>query len=104
MFSHILYSMPESVTKDDVFKIASIARLKISDEEAEKYAKDLESILESFEVLNEANVDNLDPAFHPIEIANVTRKDVVKESVSRDEAFKNTKNEEDGYFKGPKVV
>jgi len=96
--------MPESVTKEDVFKIANIARLTISEEEAEKYAKDLESILESFEVLNEANVDDLEPAFHPIDIANVTRKDVVKESISREDAFKNTKNEEDGYFKGPKVV
>ncbi len=96
--------MPKSVTKKDVFKIAEIARLNISDEEAEKYAKDLKSILESFEILNEANVGDLKPAFHPIDIANVVREDIVEESISKEDVFKNTKNEENGFFKGPKVV
>ena len=90
--------------EETVRRVAFLARLKLDEEEVEKYRGELESILESFHVLNEAKVDGLEPAFQPIPVKNVFRRDDVGESVPQDLALSNTKNREGGFFKGPKVM
>ncbi len=84
--------------------VARIARLKLEKNEMTNYAKDLEEILKSFEILAEAKVDTLEPAFHPIELKNVVREDKVEESVPQETALSNTRNKEKGFFKGPKSI
>ena len=59
---------------------------------------------DSFKILEKAPVKSVKPSFQTIEIRNVTRKDVVEESLPREKALVNTKNKEKGFFKGPRVV
>jgi aspartyl-tRNA(Asn)/glutamyl-tRNA(Gln) amidotransferase subunit C len=84
--------------------VARIARLKLNKEEKTRYLRDLKEILRSFEIINEARVDRLEPAFHPIELKNVVREDVPGRSVSQETALSNTNNKEKGFFKGPKSI
>ncbi len=91
------------LTINDVFKIAELAKIEISKEEAEKFRKEFESIIDYFNILDEVGED-VEPTFHVLPLKNVFRDDVPKKGLSREEALKNARHVEDGYFKGPKIV
>jgi len=93
-----------NITKEEVLSVAKIARLKLTDEEIKKYTKDLNSILDSFKILNEVNTDGLKETFHPLEELNVFRDDEIESSIKQDEALKNSKNKSNGFFKGPIAI
>ncbi|AEA46388.1 Asp-tRNA(Asn)/Glu-tRNA(Gln) amidotransferase subunit GatC [Archaeoglobus veneficus] len=91
------------ITEEDVYKIAGLAKIEIKPEEVENFRKEFQSILEYFNILDEVTED-VEPTFHVLPISNVFRDDVPKPCLSREEALKNAKHIEDGYFKGPRVV
>ena len=93
--------MPE---KPDIKRVARIARLKLSDQEVNKFSRDLESILEAFQDLERVPTHGVKPSFQPIETKNVLRKDKIEPSLSQEQALANAKNKEKGFFKGPKVA
>lgn len=92
------------VTKELIKRVASNARLNLTDAEVDKFIPEIKEILEFFSKLNELNTDNVKPSFHPIEIKNVMREDNIKASLKREEVFLNTKNKKDDYFKGPNAL
>lgn len=92
------------VSKDTIEKVAAIARLELTEEEKESFAKDLESILKAFSTLDKAKVKDTKPTFQPIEVKNVVREDKIEPSLSQEEALSNSPNKDKGFFKGPKVV
>lgn len=68
------------LSKSEVQKIASLARVEITEKEAEKYSKELSDILGFVEKLNEADTKNIEPIAHITGAKNVTREDRVVES------------------------
>ena len=84
--------------------VASAARLKLTEEEIEKFLPQLKEALLFFSKLAEVNTDHVNPSFHPIEIKNELRQDFPKECLSKDAALSLTEHKKDGYFKGPKVI
>ena len=93
-----------SVTKKDVEYIAELARLKLNEEEIEKYTVQLNEILTYVEKLNEIDTTNVEPLSHPVEENNVFREDVVKPSIDREIAFRNAPDRSELFFKVPKVI
>ena len=93
-----------SVTKSDVEHIAKLAKLEIEDSEINEFTSQLNQILEYIEKLNELDTENVKPLTHPVEGVNVFREDKLKESVSTDDALKNSASKTDKYFKVPKVI
>jgi len=87
-----------------VKKVAEIARLRLTEKEAGKFSKDMTSILDAFKELEKADTKDVKPTFQPVPVKNVTREDVVEPCLPHSEAMANTKNKEQGSFKGPKVV
>lgn len=92
------------VTEEEAKHIASLARLKFSDQEIQKYAKDLGDIAEFVEKLNEVNVEGITPTAHILNIKNVFRKDELMESYNREELFRNAPSWDAGCISVPKVV
>ena len=92
------------ITREIVKKVSELAKLKLSEEEIEKFTKELEEIEKAFSKIQEVDTENIEPAFHPIEIKNVWREDVPEQSFSQEEALSNTEHKEKGYFKGPKII
>lgn len=93
-----------SVSLKDVEKIADLARLYITEEEKEKYTRQLNVVLEYMEQLNKVDTSNVEPLSHPFELTNVFRDDEVQPSLSVDEALKNAPEKSGNYFKVPKVI
>jgi len=65
---------------DNVRHIAKLARLKLSEEEVQKFTKELSSILGYVEILNELDTENVEPTAQVTGLTNVFREDVVHES------------------------
>lgn len=92
------------VTIDEVKYIASLAKLKLNESELESFTHQLNDILKYIEKLNELDTENVEPLSHPVEFKNVFREDVIKKSISTEEALKNAPLHDDTYFFVPKVI
>ena len=84
--------------------VAQVARLKLTEEEIKKFLPQLKEALDFFSQLKDADTDNVNPSFQPVELKNVMRDDSEKECLSQDEALSLTEHKKDGYFKGPRAV
>ena len=90
-----------SIDRELVERIAKVARLELTEAEIEKFTGQLKVILESFKELDEVDTEGVEPSFHPQEVANVLREDVVT-PWDRD-PFENTEHREGKHFKGPRI-
>ncbi len=93
-----------SVTRKDVEYIAELARLKFNDQELDSFTEDLNEVLTYIDKLNELNTDNIEPLSHPVEGNNAFREDIVRPSVSTEDALKNAPDRDESFFKVPKVI
>jgi len=73
------------IKKEDVRHIAQLARLGIITKEEEKFRKDLSSILDYMELLNEVDVSDIEPTFHPSE-DYIDKKKIMREDKAESES------------------
>ena len=92
------------ITADLVKHVATSARLELSETEIEQFKQDFQEILNNFSVLDDADVANVSPAFHPVVLKDKTRDDVADKTLSHEEALQNVTDSSDGYIRGPKIV
>ncbi|AIQ65539.1 Aspartyl/glutamyl-tRNA(Asn/Gln) amidotransferase subunit C [compost metagenome] len=93
-----------SITVKDVQHVAKLARLHLSPEEEALFTEQMNAILQYAEKLGSLNTDDVPPTTHVLHVSNVMREDVVKESITVEEALLNAPDEEDGQFKVPAVL
>ena len=91
------------ITVKDVEHVAKLARLELNDAEKEKFTKQLGDVLKYVEQMNEVDTTNVKPMAHAFDIVNVMREDKVVSEIARDELLKNAPEEENGFFKVPKI-
>ena len=97
--------MPESkLDKETVLKIASLAKLELSDNDIEKYQQDLSGILALAEQMQNCNTDNIEVMTHPMDAQLRLREDVVTESNQREELQAIAPKSEQGLYQVPKVI
>ena len=92
------------ISNEEVKHIARLAKLSLSEEEIEKYSKDLGDIATFIEALNEVDISGVEPTAHVVDKKNVFRKDEMKDSFNREEILKNAPSKEAGCISVPKVV
>lgn len=92
------------ITRKDVETVALLSRLEIPEGDIEKVTGQLNAILEYVDVLNKVETANVEPTAHVLPMKNVFRPDEVKPSLPRELALSNAPEQEDGYFKVPKIV
>ena len=71
-------------------KIAKLARIRLSEKEADEFLKDINSILDWVEQLNEVNTDNVEPLTNISSSALTKRKDENQDINSSDEILQNS--------------
>lgn len=92
------------ITRKHVEDVALLSRLEIPESEIEQITEQLNAILEYADVLNQLNTDGIQPTAHVLPLKNVMRPDEVRPSLARELALSNAPEQEDGYFKVPKIV
>jgi aspartyl-tRNA(Asn)/glutamyl-tRNA(Gln) amidotransferase subunit C len=92
------------ISKDDVTKVAELARLEVTEEETEIFTEQLGNILEYIEKLNELDTDNVEPTSHVLDISTPLREDKVVKWLSIEEVLQNAPESEDDFFVVPQVI
>ncbi len=98
-------SKTEELSKDNIEYLSKLALVDLSEEEKEKFSKQLGDILTYFKKLNDLDTTNIEPTTHAIDgLKNVFRKDVPTKSLTQEEALRNAEHKKDGYFKAPRIL
>lgn len=92
------------ITKDDVKHVAHLARLSFSDEEMDKFTKQLDDIIGFAEQLNELDTKEVEPTTHVLDVKNVLREDESRDWLSNEEALQNAPDQKNGQVKVPPIL
>jgi aspartyl-tRNA(Asn)/glutamyl-tRNA(Gln) amidotransferase subunit C len=93
-----------SVSAKDVRKIASLARIAVTDDQVAAIAPELNNILGWIEQLSEVDTDGVEPLAAVIPNTLRLRDDVVTDGNVRDRVLANAPQAEHGFFAVPKVI
>lgn len=96
--------MSARLTRDNVAKVADLARLNLTDAELERYTEQLGAVLDHAEDVASLDLDGVPPTAHPLPLMNVLREDVVVEGVDRDEVLSQAPSVEDRRFRVPAIL
>ncbi|HSA58947.1 MAG TPA: Asp-tRNA(Asn)/Glu-tRNA(Gln) amidotransferase subunit GatC [bacterium] len=92
------------LSKDEVLKIANLARLELSPAEVETYGGQLSAILDYVEALNKLDVKDIEPTAHAVMVPTPFRADEVIADATREKSLSNAPDRDETFFKVPKVI
>ncbi len=92
------------ITKEEVEYVAKLARMYLSKEEAKMFTGQLDKILDYINLLNELDVNDVQPTSQSVSKRNVLRKDTADNTFKKEESLKNAPSQDKGFFKVPKVI
>ena len=92
------------INKEEVKKVAHLARLELNEHEINNHVEQLEKILEYIKQLEKIDTDSVLSTTRAIEVINVFRKDERKNSDCIEELLELGPSREDKYFKVPKII
>jgi aspartyl-tRNA(Asn)/glutamyl-tRNA(Gln) amidotransferase subunit C len=90
-----------AITRDEVVHVAKLARLELTEDELERFAGQLNAILEAVGKVSELDLADVEPTLHPLELSNVFAEDEPRPSLPVDEALANAPDRENGAFRVP---
>ena len=93
-----------SISREDVAHLGRLARLELTESELDDYSVQLDLILQSVARISEVAADDIPPMSHPSPMVNVFRDDVVKPSLTREEALAAAPATEDNRFRVPRIL
>jgi aspartyl-tRNA(Asn)/glutamyl-tRNA(Gln) amidotransferase subunit C len=89
------------ISKDEVLRVARLARLELADDEVAKFQEQLSAILDAVSKVSELDLVDVPPTAHPLEIANAWAEDEPRPCLPLDEVFANAPDRDGDYFKVP---
>ena len=97
--------MTDTTSSDiDVRYLAKLSRLSLTDEEAEKFQKQLQQIVEHVGKISELDLTGIDPTAHAHPVHNVFREDEVRPCLEREVVLANAPSSVQGQFKVPQII
>lgn len=92
------------IDKSQIEHIANLARLKISEEEAQSYSEQLSKALAHFEKISQVQTEGIEPLVTPTEIEAFWREDEVKKEFTAEEMLENAPSRVGNLFKVPPAI
>jgi aspartyl-tRNA(Asn)/glutamyl-tRNA(Gln) amidotransferase subunit C len=89
------------ISRDEVLKVARLARLELSDADVARFQEQLSAILEAVSKVSELDLSDVPPTAHPLEIQNAWAEDEPAPCLTHDEAFANAPDREGDLFRVP---
>jgi len=93
-----------ALSKDDVKKVAKLARLALPEERLEQLTGQLESILHYIDKLKRIDTTGVEPMAHALPVKNVLRADVPEPGLPLEKVLQNAPETDGPFFKVPKVI
>ena len=95
--------MPE-ISREEVRHLAHLSRIELDDAELDHLAPQLSVILESVASISDAAADDIAPTSHPLPVTNVFRDDVVRPSLTAEQALSGAPRVEEQRFAVPRIL
>lgn len=90
------------IDREQVLHVARLARVRLTEEEVERFQRELSTILDHIETINEIQeLDEVEPTSHVIEVENVLRPDEPRESWPREKVLDEAPDVAEGGFRVP---
>ncbi|MBP2323625.1 aspartyl-tRNA(Asn)/glutamyl-tRNA(Gln) amidotransferase subunit C [Kibdelosporangium banguiense] len=93
-----------TISRDEVAHLARLARLAVTEQELDKFAGQLDVILEAVAKVTEVASENVPPTSHAVPLTNVFREDVVRPGLTQQQALAAAPAAEDGRFRVPRIL
>ena len=93
-----------SLSREDVAKVALLARLQFSDAELVQMTEELSAIVDYVELLSELDTQAVEPLAHPLDVSNCFAADEPRPSLSHEDALANAPKSDGEYFLVPAVL
>jgi aspartyl-tRNA(Asn)/glutamyl-tRNA(Gln) amidotransferase subunit C len=90
-----------AISRDQVLHVARLARLELSEDELDRFAEQLNAILEAVGKVGELDLEGVEPTAHPLDLVNVWAEDEPRPCLTADEALANAPDSEGGMFRVP---
>lgn len=92
------------IEREEVERVAELARLALSEDEKELFCEQLGQILEYARELARVNTEGVEPTVHAVQLQNVFRADVNRPSLPKEQVLANAPEVQDGYFRVPRIL
>lgn len=93
-----------AIGRDDVARLADLARIQLTDDEIARYAGDFDAIMNAVASVSEVASQDVPATSHPMPMTNVFREDEVTETLSQEAALAGAPEQEDGRFLVPQIL
>ena len=92
------------ISKEEVRKVAQLARLKLNEEQIGNHAIQIEKILDYINQLDKIDTKNVPCTTRAIEVINVVRSDAKEKYENKEDILNLAPAREDDFFKVPKII
>ena len=96
--------MANKISDETIEYVGILAKLDLSDEEKEAAKKDMGRMLDYIDMLNQLDMEGVEPMSHVFPVHNVFREDVVTNGDDRENMLANAPEQRDGAFVVPRTV
>jgi aspartyl-tRNA(Asn)/glutamyl-tRNA(Gln) amidotransferase subunit C len=100
----LCYKNLMKLTREEVQRVAMLARLRLTPEDEERLTEQLDNILHYVEKLNQLDTSGIEPFTHAAHIANPMREDAITNEPNADALLANAPAQESHFFQVPKII
>jgi aspartyl-tRNA(Asn)/glutamyl-tRNA(Gln) amidotransferase subunit C len=93
-----------ALSRDEVAHVAMLARIQLTDAELDRLAGQLDQIVGFVATVGEIAAGDVPPMSHPLPLENVTREDVVRPSLTPEQALAAAPHAQAGRFAVPRIL
>ena len=92
------------ISREEVQNVARLARLHLTEDEAERMREQLDAILAYIDKLRELDVEGVEPTAHAVPLVNVMRDDALVPCLPQEQALANAPDRADEFFRVPRII
>jgi aspartyl-tRNA(Asn)/glutamyl-tRNA(Gln) amidotransferase subunit C len=93
-----------SLERTDVARLAALARIDMTDQDLDRLSGQISAIVDAVAKVAEVADSDVSATSHPITMANIHREDVVRPSLTQEQALSGAPAAEDGRFRVPQIL
>ncbi|HET6481755.1 MAG TPA: Asp-tRNA(Asn)/Glu-tRNA(Gln) amidotransferase subunit GatC [Actinoplanes sp.] len=93
-----------AISREEVAHLTRLSRLAVTEEELDRFAGQLDVILQSVARVGEVAADDIPPTSHSVPLTNVYRDDVPRPSLTQAEALSGAPDAFEGRFRVPRIL
>ncbi|WP_067505529.1 Asp-tRNA(Asn)/Glu-tRNA(Gln) amidotransferase subunit GatC [Actinoplanes sp. TFC3] len=93
-----------AISREEVAHLARLSRLAVTEEELDKFAGQLDVILQSVARIGDVAAEDIPPTSHSVPLTNVYRDDVVQPSLQQDDVLAGAPDAAEGRFRVPRIL